>query len=330
LPTIIGIAHCDNYNPENVGRAIRSAVEPLGGIASFVRPGQRVLLKPNLVLARRAEEAANTHPRFVIEVARLVREARGEPVIGDSPALGSARYVASRCGLLELAQRSNLPLVEFRATRKMDSPRGAAGRLLRLACEALDADVVINLPKLKAHGQMLLSLAIKNLFGCVRGRRKALLHLVLGSRPIQFARMVVGVCQAVRPALTLMDGIVAHERTGPTGGDPRRLGLVVAGADCAAMDRVICEILGADPERLLTLVAAREAGFGESDPDRIQVIANSKTVGPPLSALAPWLAGQPFVLPERVSGLSFSPWRVVRGLVRQVWALVGPAKQQKL
>jgi len=327
LPTVVSLARCDDYEPGPVGAALRSALEPLGGIEQFVRPGQRVLLKPNFIMARRAEEAATTHPLFIVEAARLVRGAGGEPAVGDSPALGSARRVASRSGLFSLVREADLSVVEFRKTRRVPSPRAAAGRPLRLATDALDADVVINLPKLKAHGQIFLTLAVKNLFGCVRGRRKALLHQQLGGRPIEFARMLVNVLQVVRPALTLMDGIVALERTGPRGGDLRRLGLVVAGTDCVAIDRVVCEVLGADPERLLTLRAAREAGAGETDLDRIQVIANSRTVAPPLSAVVPSLAARPFALPQQLSPLSFSPYRILRGWIRQAWALFGPKKE---
>lgn len=329
MAPIVSISHCGDYEYEQVGSAIRSALEPLGGVRQFVIAGQRVLLKPNFVLARRAEEAANTHPVFVVEVARLVREAGGRPVIGDSPALGSAHHVASRCGLLELAREADLPIVEFRTTRKVASPRGRAGRPLPVACEALEADTVINLPKLKAHGQMFLTLAVKNLFGCVRGRRKALLHQQVGGRPIEFARMLVDVYRMVQPTLTLMDGIVALERHGPTGGDPRRVGLVLAATDGTAMDRLVCEIIGAAPERLLTLAAAREVGAGETDLSRIKVMANGQLAGEPLSSLAPMLSARPFVLPERLSALSFTPWRIVRGLFRQAWALLGPVKQMK-
>jgi uncharacterized protein (DUF362 family) len=213
--------------------------------------------------------------------------------------------------------------------------RGGGERMSRelgvpfLGSIPLDADVVINLPKIKVHGQMYLTLAVKNLFGCVRGRRKALLHQQIGGRPIEFARMLVDVCRVVQPALTLMDGIVALERTGPTGGDPRPLGLVLAGSDCTAMDRVICEIVGADCGQLLTLAAAREVGFGEGDLDRIQVLVNSKSAARPLSHIVPLPAGQPFVLPQRLSPLSFSPWRIVRGLARQAWALLRPTQEHR-
>jgi uncharacterized protein (DUF362 family) len=327
LSSTVSIANSNDYERERLSAAIRRALDPLGGIGAFVRDGQRVLLKPNFVLARRMEEAANTHPAFVMEVARLVREAGGEPVIGDSPALGSARGAASRCGLLPLAREADVPIIEFRATRAVASPRGSSGRAVRVAREVLDADVVINLPKLKVHGQIYMTLAVKNLYGCMRGRRKAWLHLRLGGRPIEFARMLVDMAQAVRPALTLMDGVVALERHGPTGGDPRPLGLVLAGTDCTAIDRVCCDIVGADPARLPTLQAAREAAAGETDLDAIEVLADGAPAGRPYSALAPMLAERPFVLPQRLSPLSFSPWHVLRGLARQARALWGPASR---
>lgn len=287
-----------------------------------------MLLKPNFVLARPAEDAANTHPHFVIEVARRVRAAGGEPFIGDSPALGSARGVALKCGLLELAREAGVPLVEFRDRRKVPPPRGHAGRPVRIAAEALDADVVINLPKLKVHGQVYITLAVKNLFGCVGGRRKALLHWLRGGEPIEFARMLVEVARAVTPALTLMDAVVALERDGPTGGDPRPLGLILAGADCSAIDRVACEIVGADLERVLTLAAAREVQFGETDLENIEVLNEGGPVAPPLSSLAPMLAARPFALRERLSPLTFSPYRIARGLVRQAMARLGYAKKR--
>lgn len=326
MAAVVSISHCADYVGEDVSRALRTALEPLGGIGRFVSADQRVLLKPNLIKGRRAEESSTTHPVFVIEVARLVREAGGEPTIGDSPALGSARYVAWRCGLLGLAQQAGVPIIGFWRTRKVPSPLRPNGRQLRLACAALDADVLINLPKLKVHGQIYLTLATKNLFGCVRGRHKALLHLLIGGRPIEFARMIVNVCATIRPTLTLMDGIVAMERTGPSGGDRRPLGLVVAATDCTAMDRVICEILGADPDRLLTLQAAREAGFGECNLEQIEVFVDSKNYRSRLADIAPSLSERPFVFPKYLSPLSFSPWQIARGLARQAWALLRPAQ----
>jgi uncharacterized protein (DUF362 family) len=319
LNALVSISHCEDYERERVAAALRAALGPLGGIGAFVKPGARVLLKPNYVLARRRDEAANTHPVFIAEVARLVREAGGEVAVGDSPALGSARYAAWRTGLLPLAREAGIPIVEFRQTHRVELPPGS--RAYRLAVEALEADVLINLPKLKVHAQMYLTLAVKNLFGCIRGRRKALYHLQLGGRPAEFARMLVDVARLAAPELTLLDGIVGLERTGPTGGDPRRLGLVIAGEDPVAIDRVCCDLLGVDPDRLLTLAAAREARWGETDLARILVLSDGAEVRPPLAALAPALLDRPFVLPRKLTPLTFSPLRIARGLVRQFWAL---------
>lgn len=329
MPATVSISNCDHYESEAIRRALDLSLGPLGGIGRFVQKGQRVLLKPNFVLARRAEEAANTHPNFVVEVARLVREAGGEPVIGDSPALGSARGVAAKCGLLPLAKDAGVSVVDFHDVHQLDSPRGGRTKPVRIATDVLDANVVINLPKLKVHGQFYMTLAVKNLFGCVRGRRKALLHFQLGGRPIEFARMLVDVAQTVQPALTIMDAVYALERTGPTGGDPRRLGLVIAGTDPSATDRVCSEIVGADPERILTLAAARDAGFGETELKKIDLFHNGMMYNGSLPSLVPSLADRPFVLREFLIPLTFSPWQVVRGLVRQAWARLRPAQKQK-
>jgi uncharacterized protein (DUF362 family) len=307
-----------------VRRALREVLEPLGGIERFVQRGQRVLLKPNFIMARRAEEAATTHPAFIMEVARLVREAGGEPLIGDSPALGSARGVASKSGLRQLAEEASMPIVEFTATKSVTVPDSDPPRKVPVARAVLDADVLINLPKFKVHTQMYMTLAVKNLFGCVRGRRKALYHFQRGDRPIEFARLLVDVARVVAPVLTLIDGIVALERHGPSNGDPRTLGLVLAGTDCTALDRIACQLVGADPERLLTLTAAREAGWGETDPLNIETFLAGQPVDAWRSAPAPALADRPFVLPKELTPLVFSPLRLIRGLVRQAWALFRP------
>jgi uncharacterized protein (DUF362 family) len=295
----------------------------------YVQRGQRVLLKPNFIMARRTEEAATTHPLFVMEVARLVREAGGEPIIGDSPALGSARSVASKLGLRRLAGEAGVPVVEFTETRTVVVPGTAPPRKVPVARAVLDADVLINLPKFKVHTQMYLTLAVKNLFGCVRGRRKAFYHFQHGRRPIEFARLLVDVARVVSPALTLIDGIVALERHGPTNGDLRMLGLVIAGTDCAAIDRIACQVVGADPDRMLTLATAREAGWGETDLLKIETYLAGRPVDAWRSSLAPALAERPFVLPKELTPLVFSPYRLVVGLMRQAWALFHPAARNQ-
>ena len=140
---------------------MRRAVDLLGGIKKFVHPGDHVLLKPNLLSARPPERRVTTDPRMVMAVARLVREAGGDPFMGDSPALESFTRVAAKTGMAEMAHQLGIPLVPFTRPIRMTTPAGSLFKKLEIAPEALEANVVINLPKLKTHSQMLLTLGVK-------------------------------------------------------------------------------------------------------------------------------------------------------------------------
>lgn len=295
---------CSNYEPAVLRSALHELLGPLGGMAAFVRPGARVVLKPNYVTARPADRGANTHPQLILAVAELVRECGGTPIVADSPGWGSAESVARVSGLADLARAVDLPIVTLddpiHPTRSV--PRI---RHLRTSRTVAEADLVINLPKFKAHQQLLLTLAVKNVFGCVPGRRKAALHMLSRDDAQWFGRMLVENYLAVRPALTILDGIVAMEGNGPSNGTPRRLGLLMAGTDAVAIDRVAVEIVGVAWRQLPTLAAAADMGVGCTDLGSIELI------GPPLENFRVADFRLPLLMP-----ISFSPWRVLRGLIR--------------
>ncbi|AXA36696.1 hypothetical protein BRCON_1919 [Candidatus Sumerlaea chitinivorans] len=302
--TIVALARCDRYESARLRETLQEVLEPFGGMRAFVRPGMRVLLKPNYVVARRAEAAANTHPLFILAVAELVRECGGEPFVGDSPGWGSARGVAKVSGFLSVAEATGIPVVELSGAVASPLPFGTTKhlKLSRVVCEA---DLIINLPKFKAHQQMLMTLAVKNCFGCVPGRRKAALHMLSRDNREWFARMLVENYVLVRPQLHLMDGILAMEGNGPSNGKPRPLGVVMAATDAVAMDRVAVELVGLPWHQLTTLVAARDMGVGVTDLEKLELI------GPPLDSLRCSTFELPLLMP-----ISFSPYRVLRGLVR--------------
>jgi ferredoxin len=127
------------------------------------------------------------------------------------------------------------------------------------------------MPKLKTHGQMTLTLGVKNMFGAVPGTRKTQWHLAAGADRMHFARMLVDLYRKVSPELTLMDGIVGMQGNGPQNGDPRKLGVIVASEDAVALDAVVCEMLGLKRERMATILAAEEMGAGQSRLGRISV-----------------------------------------------------------
>ncbi len=259
-----------DYDPERVLKALRACLAPLGGMQAFVRPGQRVLLKPNLLGGFPVERAVTTHPAVVRAAILLVREAGGLPVVGDSPGIGSLPLVARACGLTPVLEETGTDLVDLSEPRDYEVPGYRIGPRLTLAKALSEADVLISLPKLKTHGQMTLTASLKNQYGLIPGALKTQWHFRL-QEPRWLAALILDVNRAARPALTILDAIVAMEGQGPSSGRPRFLGALLASADLAAADTVACHLIGQDPMRVPLLVAASEQKFGATDLSRIRI-----------------------------------------------------------
>ncbi|KAB0667457.1 DUF362 domain-containing protein [Oryzomonas japonica] len=244
----VSLAQCNDYDPTRVREAIVSLLEPLGGIGAFVRPGERVLLKPNLLAAKAPEAAVTTHPAVVKAVAELVREAGGRVLIGDSPGIGGFRKVADKSGISQAARENGAELVAFDETIELNG----AGTFRRIAIARAywEADKVINLPKLKTHEMMTMTCAVKNLFGVVVGAEKPAWHLKAGTSREQFARLLLEIYLLKKPALNIVDAIVAMEGNGPGSGDPIKLGALIAGVNPVAVDTVAGRLAGIPAELL--------------------------------------------------------------------------------
>ncbi|MDK2970775.1 MAG: hypothetical protein PWP23_530 [Candidatus Sumerlaeota bacterium] len=307
---LIGVAHQQDYrDPAAVRAAIVRALEPLGGMERFVPSGSRVLLKPNFVRAMDPATGGVTHPVFIAEAARLVRDAgASEVLIGDSPAFGSAANAAAKMGLQPMLDAVGARVVELGSVRKVRGGlENGCFKALSVSGDALDADVLINLPKAKAHCQMVLTGAVKNLFGCIPGRKKAVMHCMVKNSRYVFGRMLVDNAWATGASLHLADGIVAMEGMGPTRGTPREWGWVLAGTDPVALDRVLAEAWGYDFDEVPHLVAARHMKRGETE------LAAIELAGAELDALR--LAGweRAHLLP-----ITFNPVRLAIGYVKHL------------
>jgi uncharacterized protein (DUF362 family)/Pyruvate/2-oxoacid:ferredoxin oxidoreductase delta subunit len=269
MKSSVSIVRCQNYDEDEVLRGLRKAIGLLGGIEHFVQKGNRVLLKPNLLYGKAPEKAVTTHPSIVKGMIEIVREGGGIPFIGDSPAVGGLVRTAEKAGIKRVANEMNCPLVEF--DRPVFSAKGAGKHFKQLEIDQaiLEVDAIINLPKWKTHGQTLLTLGVKNLFGCIPGPRKALWHLRAGDNHKLFAQVLVDVYQAVKPPLTVLDGIVGMEGNGPNSGHPISLGLILASNDALNIDQVVCDLLGISRKALLTNRVALEQGIGR---DGIEVL----------------------------------------------------------
>lgn len=230
----------------------------------MLKKGSRVLIKPNLLAPASPDKAIVTHPLIVKAAVEYVIDKGAHPVISDSPATGSFEKI-----LLESGIKSALEglVVEFKEFKKSVSVEvGKPFNKIEIAEEALNADLFINLPKLKTHSQMLLTLGVKNLFGCIVGMKKPEWHLRAGMERELFARLLVRIYQAVRPSVTIIDGILAMEGQGPgRSGEPRGIGIIAGCRDAVSLDIALCGMLGIKPEELLTNKIAIEEGIANKE-----------------------------------------------------------------
>ena len=244
----IFLQHCDSYEYEQVRAAVILLLEPSGGMRTFVTPGERVLLKPNMLSAKYPEQAVTTHPTLVQVVAELVRAAGGSVLIGDSPGIGGFQRVADKSGITRAAAESGAKLVEFSDT--IEIPGTGTFRRITVARAYWESDKIINLPKLKTHEMMTMTCAVKNLFGAVVGTEKAGWHLKAGASREQFARLLLEIYLLKKPALNIVDAIVAMEGNGPGSGDPINVGALIAGVNPVAVDVAAARLAGIPAELL--------------------------------------------------------------------------------
>lgn len=267
--SIVSLVHCESYEYDLIDSSVRRAIDLLGGMSSFVKPGNRVLLKPNLLAAHPPDRHITTNPAVVRAVAVLVKEAGGRPFIGDSPALESFKRVSQKTGMADIAEDLGIELVELSHPAHVEARDDALFKKLEIASQALEADAVINLPKLKTHSQMLFTLGVKNLFGTIVAQRKAEWHYMVGVNRDTFASLHLDIYLAVKPVLTILDGVVAMEGHGPSNGSTRPVNLIAAAQDAVALDVAVCDILNIPLNSFPLYRAARTRGIGETDTGRI-------------------------------------------------------------
>ncbi|MDT8903496.1 DUF362 domain-containing protein [Anaeroselena agilis] len=249
-----------SYDRAAVESGLAEALGLLGGVARFIAPGDKVLVKPNMLEGLPPEKAVTTHPEILRAVLRAVKAGGATPVVGDSPGTTGTLKAAEKCGLLAVCREEDVPLVPFEATVDLPYPAGGIVKKFTLARPLAEADKVISLAKMKTHTFMGITGAAKNMFGFVVGMQKAQFHLRMQARK-EFAAMLIDLANLVQPVLSIVDGVVGMEGNGPRNGKPVHAGVLLAGADCFAVDVVMAEIMGFDPARLPLTALACERGL---------------------------------------------------------------------
>jgi uncharacterized protein (DUF362 family) len=273
----VAIVKCSDYEIERIRHAVGQAVEYLGGMEAFVLPGETVLIKPNLLLRRRPERATTTHPALVQAVAELVIEAGGKPILFDSPGgytfhtRGMLDSLYETCGMKQAAHGCEADLSYDTQVQNIPFPNGKTIMNIKTIRCVAEADKIINLPKLKTHMMMGLSGAVKNLFGIVPGSFKTEYHFRFEDED-DFAGAIVDICQFAKPALSILDAVVAMEGDGPTNGIPRKLGLILASADPYGLDVSAAAVLGLEPRDIPTIRESVRRGLTSGKANDIDIL----------------------------------------------------------
>ena len=276
--TQVYAASCPDY--EQAEACIRALVEQMGGMGRFVRPGERIVLKANLLRAAPPESAICTHPAVVEAVARLVKEAGGTPVICDSP--GGAlhkeavlRSLYEKTGMAAAAAAAGAELSMDSSTRTVSLPEGKVLRQAEIITPVAEADGVFDLCKMKTHVLMSMTGAVKNLFGVIPGLSKVGYHATHPDHAT-FADVLLDLTGYVKPRLSLMDGILAMEGDGPgSSGTPRQAGLLLAAANPLALDTAAGAIMNLPRKDNPVLLAAERRGLTPCRMEDVELIGGT-------------------------------------------------------
>ena len=300
----------ENYSLDKIESFVRDALSVIDEKGALFSSGQKVLLKPNLLRGFSPENCVTTNPIVVKSVCRLLKDySVGQITISDSPALGSLEAVASKAGYDPLKKKYGVKIVPLTDPIPFESEEGIPH--LKIAGCLQEFDRIINLPKVKSHCQMTMTLATKNLFGLVIGKRKPILHCLVKNDKVKFGKMLIDIARHVNPCLTLADGIEAMQGQGPIHGTPYPLGVLLASTDMTALDRVAAEIIKFPINKVYALEAARLKGYGNYDLDKIEISG--------VTDLAK-LAVSDFE-PARAMDISFNPYRIMKSFLKQFYEI---------
>jgi len=304
----VHIQKVETYALEKVESFIRKALSVIDEKEALFSAGQKILLKPNLLRGFSPEYCVTTHPVVVEAMCRVLKDfSVGQITISDSPALGSLEAVASKAGYDLFKKKYGVKIIPLTNPIPFESEENVPH--LKIAGCLQDFDRIINLPKIKSHCQMGMTVAIKNLFGLVIGKRKPILHCLVKNDKIKFGKMLIDIARHVNPCLTLADGIEAMQGQGPIHGNPYHLGVLLASTDMTALDRVAAEIIMLT--KVYVLEASRLKGYGNYDLEKIEISGVTD-----LSSLivADFESARPM-------DISFNPYRIIKSVLKQFYEI---------
>ncbi len=273
VKAMVSIVKVADYDFAKIYRAVKKSTNLIGNLEKVIKPRSKVFVKINhLSPPTPAEKGIVTHPIFVEAVLKLLKELDTDITVGDdvSSSPVNSFYIS---GFQQMCNRAGVELVNLRegGFTEVDC-RGYHLDRVYLSRIALEADIIVNLPKLKTHSLTILTGGVKNMYGLIPSGYRIRFHGEY-AKINDFSQVLVDIFSAIRPQLTIMDGIVAMEGEGPASGKLRRLGVILASQDTVAIDAVATRIVGLNPRDILTTQFCHERGLGTG------TLANIKITG---------------------------------------------------
>ncbi len=300
--TNVAITTCPGYDEPDLADAVDRVLCAAGQLPEL--HSCRVLLKPNLITARYGPLPC-TEAAVILAVSRWFLDHGARLSIGDSPVLGTAAGALETLGVKDKLFAAGVSISDFRQGRKVTL---ASGGEAMLASDALDCDLLVNLPRVKAHAQTRLTLAMKNYFGCLLGFRKPWWHMAHGGEKGGFCQRIIEIPLQLPPSINLVDGITAMHITGPIKGKPYALGILAASENPVAVDRALHEILQVPPEDNPLMAACNRAGFAGTQLSQLSFpLLKPKQV-----------QVDDFILPETLNPIRFRVFRYIKNTIRRI------------
>jgi uncharacterized protein (DUF362 family)/Pyruvate/2-oxoacid:ferredoxin oxidoreductase delta subunit len=278
----VAAAKCKTYDASEVTKTLDDLLKHIGGLGAYVKPGQKVLIKPNLLAPRPPETAVTTHPALITAIAAAVKKQGALPFIGDSPGgfgvLQRIEQLWEITGMKQAADDSGATLVNFEKSRFKELELPLKKKKIKIpiaACVQEDFDVVINVPKFKTHDLTVTTGAIKNMFGVMPGLTKIQFHKAAPKKE-ELSELLVALFTHVVPRLNIMDGVIGMEGEGPgSSGTPIATGFLLAADNALALDMVQAGIMGIPLTRVPVIVSAIKAGLGPKTMSEIDLLGVS-------------------------------------------------------
>lgn len=275
---LVSVRKCDNYEYENVKKSVDKMLKDIGGIDKYIKPNSKVLIKPNLLMKKRPEEATTTHPMVVKVVCEKLLDLNCKVIIADSPGgpytVNSLKNIYKASGIEEVAGELGVELNYDISEVKIENPNGHALKYMDIIKPITEVDHIVNICKLKTHQMATFTGGTKNLYGCIAGLKKAEIHYRFPTEELFCEDVLLDICSYVNPTLTIMDGVIGMEGEGPSAGKPRKIGALLASSSPYAIDYVACKLINLETHKVPTLRGAIKRDYIKEDGSDIDIVGD--------------------------------------------------------